>query len=212
MLWRLALACVLLAGPLPAWAADGLFGLIEIRANSIDSIPKWVEVLGRIDTQMGGYQQCRADIRQCPTTGMRRWSEFLYEVKDLSRSQQLDAVHRFVNEWPYIPDMDLWGKSDYWATPRQFVDNSGDCEDYSIIKYISLKMLGWPVDDLRMAVVHDTVRDIPHAVLVVRHAGRFWILDNLSSKPLPDNAVLQYRPYYAVNENARWVFVQPLQR
>lgn len=210
LLLAMMLAC--LASANTAQAAEGLFGLVEIRANSIGSIPKWVDVLGRIDGQMAGYERCRADAAACPTDGMQRWSAFLRKAAEMTRSQQLDAVHRFVNQWPYTPDNELWGKSDYWETPRQFVDNSGDCEDYSIIKYVSLKMLGWPVDDLRMAVVHDTVRDIPHAVLVVRHAGSFWILDNLSTKPLRDKDVLQYRPYYAVNETTRWVFVQPLQR
>ncbi|MCP5404786.1 MAG: transglutaminase-like cysteine peptidase [Pseudomonadaceae bacterium] len=192
--------------------AAGLFGMIEIRAENISAIPKWVDVLGRIDGQMPDYRRCFADVRACPSDGMRAWSEFLAGQRDKSRGQQLDAVHRFINRWEYINDNELWGRSDYWETPRQFVENSGDCEDYSIAKYISLKELGWPDSALRMAVVHDTVRDIAHAILVVEHADTYWILDNLATKPLPHKQVLQYRPYYAVNKTTRWVFVNPTKR
>lgn len=196
---------------LPAHAQTGLFRMVEIKASSIAAIPKWVDVLARIRNEEPTYQACLKNRESCPTGPMRRWANMIDEQRGQSAGSQMRAVHAFLNQWPYITDQDLWGKSDYWATPREFVENSGDCEDYAIAKYISLKALGWPIGTLRLAVVHDTVRDIPHAVLVVRHDDNYWVLDNLASSPLPHLRVYQYKPYYAVNENARWVFVKPLE-
>lgn len=191
--------------------AEGLFRMMEIKANSISAIPKWVDVVNRIRNEEPMYQNCLKDRESCKSDALRRWAEMIDEQRGQSVERQMRAVHAYLNRFPYITDQDLWGKSDYWATPKQFVDNSGDCEDYAIAKYISLKALGWPISNLRLAVVHDTVRDIPHAVLVVKFDGDYWVLDNLASSPLPHLRVYQYKPYYAVNENARWVFVKPLE-
>ncbi|MFZ2587476.1 MAG: transglutaminase-like cysteine peptidase [Alphaproteobacteria bacterium] len=193
-----------------AYAADGLFGMIEIKANSIRAIPKWVDVLGRIEAEQGRYQACLKNEEACSSSAMRRWSAFVAEQQGQPAREQMEATHRFLNTWTYITDSELWGKSDYWETPREFVDNSGDCEDYAIAKYVTLKALGWPASRLRVAVVQDTVRDIPHAILITSLNDTHWVLDNLALMPLPDRDVMQYKPYYAVNETNRWVFVDPL--
>lgn len=207
-IFGLMVAMALLAGS--AHAAGGLFGLVEIRASNISAIPKWVNLVGRVHAQEGIYRNCFANREACSGDGMLRWASMMDEELGKGRKHQLNAVHDFMNHYPYITDNRLWGKSDYWETPREFVEDSGDCEDYAIAKYWSLKLLGWPVDTLRMAVVQDTVRDIPHAILIAQMDGDYWVLDNLATDPLPHEQVFQYRPYYAVNEKNRWVFVRPL--
>lgn len=207
---RFMLSLFLVSVHFAPWASDGLFNMVEIRADSISAIPKWVKVLGRINREGGIYNRCRDNPDICVDNGLRKWGDFVAGQHGQTPKAQLDAVQEFINRWTYITDDELWGVSDYWETPREFTNNSGDCEDYAIAKYMTLKALGWPQSKLRLAVVHDTVRDIPHAVLVVNSGGRSWILDNLADEPVPDSAMTQYRPYYAVNETSRWVFVQPM--
>jgi predicted transglutaminase-like cysteine proteinase len=196
----------------PLWASGGLFGMIEIKASSINAIPKWVKVLGRIQDEGGIYNRCKVNPAICVDEGLMKWGNFIQELKGQSPREQMEQIHAFINRWPYITDNELWGVSDYWETPKEFVNNSGDCEDYAIAKYMSLKALGWPLGKMRLAVVQDTVRDIPHAILIVELEGRYWVLDNLVSEPVPDSTMSQYKPYYAVNETSRWVFVQPFDR
>lgn len=203
--------CAVYLVPCTVYSQDGLFGMIEIKANSISAIPKWVRVLERIESEQVRYQACFRDEQACGSEGMRKWAEFVHANQGKPAREQMDEAHDFMNEWPYITDSDLWGKSDYWETPREFVENSGDCEDYAIAKYVTLKALGWPSSRLRVAVVRDTVRDLAHSVLIVTLNEAHWVLDNLAYNPLPDRDVMQYRPYYAVNENNRWVFVEPLE-
>jgi predicted transglutaminase-like cysteine proteinase len=189
-----------------AWAA-GLFGMVEIKASTIESIPKWVDALQRIDAE-ALLAKCRGG--QC--SGQQQdWYEMVEDLRGRGRYEQMVAVHRWLNRYRYITDDRLWGKSDYWETPGQFVTMSGDCEDYSIAKYYTLKALGWNDADLRLVVLRDTVRNIPHAVLAVNYNGENYILDNLATEPLQDRYLRQYTPYYAVNATTRWVFIRPME-
>jgi predicted transglutaminase-like cysteine proteinase len=194
----------------PAFAADGAFGHIGIKAPKIESIPKWVAVLERTKSQHNILHNCLTATQACQTENQTKWRRMMLKQNGRSAKAQLNAVNDFFNNYPYITDDKLYGRSDVWATPVEFLAMSGDCEDYSIAKYVSLKMLGFPESTLRMFVVHDSVRGIAHAVLGATAGGTEYVLDNLASTPIPTKFALQYKPYYAVNANYRWVFVQPL--
>ena len=99
---------------------------------------------------------------------------------------------------------------DYWATPLEFLDRSGDCEDYAIIKYVSLKALGFPVEKMRIVVVQDVVRNIAHAVLAVYIDDDILIMDSLVEGILSQKFVTSYSPRYSVNEKTRWAHITPL--
>lgn len=120
----------------------------------------------------------------------------------------LRYVNAFWNAWPYREDRDVWGREDYWAIPQEFLRRSGDCEDYAIIKYFTLKELGLSPKTMRIVVVRDTVRNLGHAVLAVYMDGTAYILDNLSNAILPHDRLRQYRPQYSVNEQGRWAHLQ----
>ena len=52
-------------------------------------------------------------------------------------------MNRFFNNIRFRSDQKTWGKEDYWALPREFLNRGiGDCEDYAIAKYITLRRLG----------------------------------------------------------------------
>ena len=72
-----------------------------------------------------------------------------------------------MNKAKYITDKNNWGRKDYWETPGEFMANFGDREDYAIIKFLSLKLLGFKDEDLRVVAVKDLNLKIGHAVLIV---------------------------------------------
>ena len=72
----------------------------------------------------------------------------------------------------------LWNLKDYCATPNQFTHKTGFCEDYAISIYISLLILGFNPDHMRIVVRQDLNLKILHAVLVVYLDGQRLILDN----------------------------------
>jgi Predicted periplasmic protein len=64
---------------------------------------------------------------------------------------------------------------------KEFISKSGDCEDYSIVKYYALKSLGIPVENMRIVVLNDSIRNLDHSVLAVDVDGKIYILDNVSN-------------------------------
>ena len=110
---------------------------------------------------------------------MAAWQAKIRSVEGLPRRRQMEELNRFINSWTYRLDQENYGDDDYWATPLQFLRRSGDCEDYAIIKYVSLRALGFPADKLRIVVVRDVLRNIAHAVLAVYLDNDILIMDSL---------------------------------
>lgn len=191
----------------------GIFGSVEFPSTSLRALPKWKNVLKRIMKEEKRYHRCEKKSFSCENDGMLSWRQFVQEQKQhvVNKKETLQRVNRFLNQWIYTPDLENWKTSDYWATPLEFVSSSGDCEDYAIIKYVTLKELGFSVDQLRLVVVKDTLRNIPHAVLAVylEKEEDIFILDSLFNTVLSHKDVMQYTPYYSVNEKKRWTHFMP---
>ena len=126
------------------------------------------------------------------------------EHRGASQIDQLKTVNGFINQWRYRTDSYNYKTSDYWASPAEFFSRSGDCEDYAIAKYVTLRQMGFGADQLRLVVVKDLNQNIAHAVLAAYVDGDVYILDNINSKVRSQAEVTEYAPYYSVNEQARW--------
>ena len=119
----------------------------------------------------------------------------------------LSAVNLFMNETPYIIDPYNWGVPDYWATPTEFFYKDGDCEDYAISKYITLKRIGVDTKAMRIVTGQDMNSRISHTVLAVDIDGTEYILDNQVNVVLPHTNIRHFRPVYSINEYAWWSHV-----
>ena len=139
------------------------------------------------------------------------WQSVVRTQRGRPPIEQIQAVNRFLNEWRYKSDDQNYGRRDYWATPLEFLRHSGDCEDYAIAKYVTLRQLGFMPEQLRLVVVRDVIRDLAHAVLAVYVDEEVYILDNLTKAVLPQERIGQYVPYYSVNETTRWAHVAPVE-
>ncbi|MCL2123468.1 MAG: transglutaminase-like cysteine peptidase, partial [Desulfovibrionaceae bacterium] len=187
------------ARPQGASAKVNLFGTIEFRSKLKDA-PQWERVVTE-ERKKPGLDN--------PVGLAASWPALRDTLKGQKRMDQLIAVNKFFNRYPYRTDMEAYGVLDYWATPAEFMKKSGDCEDYSIIKYYALKQLGVDPDSMRIVVLTDVIRNLAHAVLAVYHEGNAYILDNLSNLVLPHTRLTHYRPQFSVNENYRWVHMAP---
>ena len=177
---------------------------LEIRKELFPGYRKWSTAMGR------GWARARAGEARCARElgtpcRLERWSRFLETLGRADPEAQLRAVNRFVNATPFIEDRDNWGAKDYWSAPGEFFARGGDCEDYAISKYLSLRRLGFLAEDLRLVVLIDTRRRLAHAILVVDLDGRSLVLDNLEDRALEWAEVGHYRPLYSLNERAVWL-------
>lgn len=215
-------ALLLLAGPLaaaaaaqgpgaPAAAASAsgaseasrgikLFGTVEFR-RPLSTLPGWLDVLER-NAASPIFRPDRQFNRS--TT----WAQLRQRAEGKSPRELLRLVNSFWNSWPYREDQANWGRQDYWAAPAQFLKKSGDCEDYAIVKYFTLKELGIAPDSMRIVILRDTIRNLAHAVLVVYLDDEAYVLDNLSNVVQPHTRLRNYSPQYSVNEHGRWTHIK----
>lgn len=77
---------------------------------------------------------------------------------------------------------------DYWQPPPVTMARlRGDCEDYAVLWFFVLFMLGWSVDGLRLARLDGEMGK--HMVCLVRVNGEWQVLDNLASAVYPRDAI-----------------------
>jgi predicted transglutaminase-like cysteine proteinase len=198
--------------PSPAAAADSLwppsrkiFSTMDFKSK-LQGVPQWIRVMERGEKEINLLSTCQPGSSGCPRAA-GPWQQLATEVKNKPVLEQLKAVTKFFNTWPYRLDRDNYGKDDYWAAPLEFVKNSGDCEDYSIIKYYALRRLGVDPNNMRIVALQDTILRLGHAILAVYADGKVYVLDNQTSGVFEDSRYPQYVPQYSVNEFFKWAHV-----
>ena len=177
-----------------------LFGTVEFK-RPLSTLPGWLDLLKRNNM----------DPIFIPGKAFKKgvtWDNFKSKAPQGNKMELLRYVNSFWNTWPYVEDIVNWKQEDYWEIPAEFLKKSGDCEDYSIIKYFTLKELGVAPESMRIVVVRDTIRNFAHAVLAVYVNGDAFILDNLSNSVLSHTKLRQYSPQYSVNESGRWAHMK----
>lgn len=150
--------------------------------------------------------------RHGPTTAaaVRDWRSLLDSAA--SETDRLTRVNDFFNRRiRFDDDSAVWKQADYWATPLEtLAAGAGDCEDFAIAKYVALRALGVSEERLRIAIVHDKVKNIPHAVLVVYTSEGALILDNQNKEVLSAESLrTRYRPIFSINREFWWLHTTP---
>lgn len=142
------------------------------------------------------------------------WTPLIDSSRSLSRSEQLQAVNKWVNaRIRFVEDRDQYGRVDYWAGGADSIRRGrGDCEDYALAKRELLQSLGFAADDIYLAVVKDLVRRADHAVLIVRSEGRFLVLDNNTDRLVDARANQDYRPVFTYGATQSWTHGYAVQR
>lgn len=178
-----------------------LFGNTERRSGDLSAFTKWSRMLSRFSATMA-----------TGNPAIEKLKTQVSAYKDMELREMAKSVNTLMNSKRYIEDKDLWGQSDYWATPVEFMRNGGDCEDFAIAKYTALKMLGVPEDRLRIAIVQDEEKNTPHAVLIVYTDDDALVLDNQSRSVKSVSSIGHYRPIFSINQKAWWLHGKPQQQ
>ncbi|MBL1147889.1 MAG: hypothetical protein HND56_03695 [Pseudomonadota bacterium] len=199
---QIVLASATTATPFNKAAAlqyPSLFGTTEIRSDNTAAFTKWTKMLDRFEKQLTAHSGATAPRLQL-------WKAELSRIRHLSTADKIAAVNNYINKVQYITDAKNWGQTDHWATPVEFFSRGGDCEDFAIAKYASLRALGVPAERLRIAIVHDKIKNIPHAVLIVyAENGQSYVLDNQDKAMRNINNVTRYKPIFSINQGSWWM-------
>ena len=140
------------------------------------------------------------------------WRRLMDESRALPDTDKLNRVNAFFNRRIlFQTDWEVWGQEDYWATPLEFMGKgAGDCEDFVIAKYMTLKMLGIGNDRLRLIYVLakcGSTASVAHMVLgfYAQPTGEPLILDNLITSVRAASQRSDLVPVFSFNSDGLWV-------
>ena len=143
---------------------------------------------------------------------LQDWQSLITESMQLSEAEKLQAVNAFFNRHiRYGEDLEVWGQLDYWASPLETLERgAGDCEDFALAKYFTLRLLGIAENNLRL--VYSTLSSAKQAHMVLG----FWsdggaapvLLDNLNGEILPITQRLDLQMQFAFGPSQLYRFEQ----
>lgn len=137
------------------------------------------------------------------------WEALLKQPPSSDIHATLNRVNQFFNSRiRFTDDISVWGQQDYWATPVEALrKGAGDCEDYAIAKYFTLRQLGVPASQLRITYVKALQLNQAHMVLTWYSAPDAvpLVLDNLKPNILPASARSDLLPVYSFNGEGLWI-------
>lgn len=174
-----------------------MFGAPEVKSNDISGFKNWTGMLARFQRDMNDP---RGNLQ------LAQLRSKLSKFKNMSLKDKVVGVNTLLNARPYIEDTRNYSKTDYWATPVEFMERGGDCEDFAIAKYASLRALGVPAEQMRVAIVYDKVMRLHHAILIVYDTNRrAYVLDNQERAVKDLASVNRYKPIYSINQKNWWL-------
>ena len=142
------------------------------------------------------------------------WLTLIQNHKNSPEKDKLDAVNHFFNQMRFVSDRELWGAEDYWATPVEFlIASGGDCEDFSMAKYFTLKAMGVAVERMHLTYVRAlTPNPVSQAHMVLSYfitqEAEPLVLDSLINDIKPASQRVDLIPVYSFNGDGLWLAKQ----
>lgn len=139
------------------------------------------------------------------------WQGLIRGSGGLTEKEKLEKVNGFFNAFDFVGDRSHWGADDYWATPVEFIaSNGGDCEDFALAKYFTLKAIGVSENKLNLTYVKALSLNQAHMVLTFYSAPEAepLVLDNLVKDIRPAAKRTDLLPVYSFNGSGLWIAKQ----
>ena len=139
------------------------------------------------------------------------WEDLIISDNSQTDLEKLEKVNQFFNRMEFVEDIDHWKVEDYWATPIEFLGTQGgDCEDFTIAKYFTLKAMGIKDEKLNITYVKAITYNVHHMVLAYYSSpgSEPLILDNIVKDIHPASERTDLLPIYSFNGTGMWLAKQ----
>ncbi len=136
------------------------------------------------------------------------WQKVMDAGKNETELAKLSAVNSFFNKLKFVDDIVHWKKQDYWATPVEMLaTDGGDCEDFAIGKFFTLKEMGVPEDRMLITYVKSLRLNQAHMVLTYYPTPNAdpLVLDNLTNEIKHASERADLAPVYSFNGKDLWL-------
>lgn len=144
-----------------------------------------------------------------------RWRSLISDISALDDAEKVERVNSFFNSLVrWRTDAEVWGQNDYWATPLEsMARREGDCEDFSIAKYMTLLLAGVDVGKMRITYVKAQIggaySNATEAHMVLAYyptpSADPLILDNMIDEVRPASRRPDLTPVFGFNSQGLWV-------
>ncbi|MFC1837593.1 transglutaminase-like cysteine peptidase [Thermodesulfobacteriota bacterium] len=139
------------------------------------------------------------------------WENLIISNNNQDDLEKLEKVNQFFNQMEFVDDIVHWKEKDYWATPIEFLGTQGgDCEDFTIAKYFTLKAMGIQDEKLNLTYVNALAYNQHHMVLAYYSSpgSEPLILDNIVKIIKPSSQRKDLLPIYSFNGTGLWLAKQ----
>jgi len=158
---------------------------------------------GRLQLDPALLARVERDFGPAGRARLEAWQQLTRDVEDKSDEQKILLVDSFFAERvSYRSDIEIAGESDYWQSPVEtLASGQGDCEDYAIAKYATLRLLGFPPERVDLAVVRTTSGQ-GHAVTLADPGDGEGplVMDNLAYTPVRQHLRTDLTPRLLLSE------------
>jgi len=185
------------------------FGLFALARSAGALREKWLGVERKLDDERVQLALCDGDRDRCVSPAALQFLAIVDNAKAREGRARLGEINRAINlAIRPMSDLAQYGVADLWSSPlATFGNGAGDCEDYAIAKFAALRHAGLSPHDLRIVIMHDTVRDEDHAVAAAKLDGHWLLLDNRRMAMIEDAHVRNYRPTFVIDQRGVMQYV-----
>lgn len=177
-----------------------------LRKESVNTLPSWNDFFERQSRSMQALLSCEHNPAACESAEIERWAGLIGDLRQQNKLRQIITVNKWFNRLPYKYDEYAYDTLDYWADTRQLLKSRGDCEDFALSKYYTLRALGFSPEEMKVTAVYDKENFINHAVLMVYINGTRYMLDINDDDTSPSPMGTRYKPLYSFNEVNAWYY------
>jgi predicted transglutaminase-like cysteine proteinase len=184
---------------------NDLFGLPTVMVPEGQWWSTWRDLRSQMQSEKRIIDECRAEPEFCTSTAALRFNALVKEGEQYEGLVRIGRINRAVNFSITAANQPTW------TSPlTALTAGVGDCKQYAILKYAVLEAAGFATDDLRLVVVRVKSLRADHAVVAVRHAGKWLVLDNRTLAVVESSKLLDfYVPLFTLDDRSMTQFVLP---
>ncbi len=130
---------------------------------------------------------------------IKSWQTLVKTLAQFGAKGQIAGINNFINNLTDVAAIASYGKSNNWAAPTRFFRCEDRSEKYAVAKYLSLRLLGFHAERLRIVWLRANDGKPQHAVLMVQLAEQSFVLDSRTNKITTDDMLKKERPICSLN-------------
>ena len=184
------------------------FGLTTVAAPEGPLSVAWRDLQSQMKAEQATIEQCRREPKNCSSAAALKFMAIVDEGKSYEPLARIGRINRAAN-FAISAFTSAEPADNKWTSPlAALAAGSGDCKQFSVLKYAALIAAGFAEDDVRLLILNSKSRHDLHAVAAVRTDARWLILDNRSLALADSNEILgRYIPLHALDHRGVRQFV-----